>query len=619
MPRARRPRTSPPSASPINARPPWSGTARPASRSPPRSSGRTPAPRTTSTRSRRTAVLAASSEQTGLPLATYFSATKIAWILDNVDGARARAEAGELAFGTTDSWVLWNLTGGPDGGVHATDVTNASRTLLMDLRTLAWDDALLEAFGIPRAAAARDPQLVRGVRRGRGLHSPAPECRSPASWATSRPRRSGRRRSVPASRRTPTAPGNFLIFNTGTEITALRERPDHDGRLPARRRRPGVRARGLDRGDRLAHPVAARQPRHHREGCRTSRSSRSRSTTTAACTSCRRSRGSSPRTGDRTPAASSSASPASRTRATSRAPRSSRPRSRPARCSMPSTPTPGSPLAELRVDGGMVANDALMQFQADILGVPVVRPAVIETTALGAAYAAGLAVGLLEGPRRAARQLAGGHALGAAARCRRIARSACASGSGRSRGRSTGSSDVTSESGQAFVAAIQASSFAIAAPESTASAARAMLLAEPGPDVRLGQRGILRQLPRHESGRGVQQHDVAHRALLARQRAARDGGVGGRVAAAQVVDRRARRARDRRGRGRARAPRRARSPRRGCGRWSRARRARRRRGTPGRSRRGSGRRRRTAAPCRAGRRPPPTPRGAPGCRAGRGS
>src|SRR5699024_73949 len=82
----------------------------------------------------------------GLPLATYFAGTKIAWILENVDGARERAEAGELLFGTTDTWVLWNLTGGPDGGIHATDVTNASRTMFMDLDTLTWRDDILEAF-----------------------------------------------------------------------------------------------------------------------------------------------------------------------------------------------------------------------------------------------------------------------------------------------------------------------------------------------------------------------------------------------------------------------------------------------------------------------------------------
>ncbi|MEO9238464.1 MAG: FGGY family carbohydrate kinase, partial [Jatrophihabitantaceae bacterium] len=87
----------------------------------------------------------------GLPPATYFSGGKIQWILDNVDGVRAAAEAGEAIFGTTDSWLLWNLTGGPSGGVHLTDVTNASRTMLMNLETLDWDDELLALFDIPRA------------------------------------------------------------------------------------------------------------------------------------------------------------------------------------------------------------------------------------------------------------------------------------------------------------------------------------------------------------------------------------------------------------------------------------------------------------------------------------
>ena len=87
----------------------------------------------------------------GLPLATYFSGTKIAWILENVEGAREKAEAGDLLFGTTDTWVLWNLTGGTDGGVHKTDVTNASRTLFMNLETLEWDDEILGIFGVPRS------------------------------------------------------------------------------------------------------------------------------------------------------------------------------------------------------------------------------------------------------------------------------------------------------------------------------------------------------------------------------------------------------------------------------------------------------------------------------------
>ncbi|MGR0321249.1 FGGY family carbohydrate kinase, partial [Agromyces sp. ZXT2-3] len=90
-------------------------------------------------------------QDVGLPLATYFSGTKIVWILENVPGAREKAEAGDLMFGTTDCWVLWNLTGGVDGGVHATDVTNASRTMFMDLESLSWRDDILEAFGVPRS------------------------------------------------------------------------------------------------------------------------------------------------------------------------------------------------------------------------------------------------------------------------------------------------------------------------------------------------------------------------------------------------------------------------------------------------------------------------------------
>src|SRR5215207_7450471 len=89
--------------------------------------------------------------KTGLPIATYFSGPKIKWILDNVDGVRARAESGEVVFGNIDTWVIWLLTGGPDGGVHVTDVTNASRTMMMNLETLDWDDEILGILGVPRA------------------------------------------------------------------------------------------------------------------------------------------------------------------------------------------------------------------------------------------------------------------------------------------------------------------------------------------------------------------------------------------------------------------------------------------------------------------------------------
>ena len=115
--------------------------------------------------------------RTGLPLATYFSGPKLRWILDHDPALRERAEAGELLFGTMDTWLVWNLTGGPDGGLHVTDVTNASRTMLMDLETLDWDDELLACMRVPARDAAGDPPIAR-VRRG---DQPS---RSPASRST---------------------------------------------------------------------------------------------------------------------------------------------------------------------------------------------------------------------------------------------------------------------------------------------------------------------------------------------------------------------------------------------------------------------------------------------------
>src|SRR5581483_7018495 len=117
--------------------------------------------------------------KTGLPLATYFSALKIRWILDNVAGVRERAQNGDVLFGNIDTFLLWNLTGGPNGGIHATDVTNASRTMLMDLETLDWDDELLGLFGIPRAMlpkinSSSHPDAFGTSRTSRPLNTPVP-------------------------------------------------------------------------------------------------------------------------------------------------------------------------------------------------------------------------------------------------------------------------------------------------------------------------------------------------------------------------------------------------------------------------------------------------------------
>jgi glycerol kinase len=132
--------------------------------------------------------------RTGLPLATYFSGLKIRWILENVAGARAEAEAGDLLFGNVDTFLIWHLTGGTDGGVHVTDVTNASRTQLMNLSTLQWDGEMLQDFGIP-AAMCMERRTCQGLE----------ESRLRATWAINKRRWWGRRASSRDRRRIPTA------------------------------------------------------------------------------------------------------------------------------------------------------------------------------------------------------------------------------------------------------------------------------------------------------------------------------------------------------------------------------------------------------------------------------
>ena len=152
-------------------------------------------------------------DATGLPLSTYFSGPKIGWILDNVDGARERAEAGELAFGTIDTWLIWNLTGG--GRRHVTDVTNASRTLLMDLETLDWHEPSARADGHPARDAARDP-LARSEAYGEADgHRARRRADRRASSATSRRRCSARPASSPGEAKNTYGTGCFLLVNTG--------------------------------------------------------------------------------------------------------------------------------------------------------------------------------------------------------------------------------------------------------------------------------------------------------------------------------------------------------------------------------------------------------------------
>ncbi|WP_449281626.1 glycerol kinase GlpK [Leucobacter sp.] len=338
-------------------------------------------------------------EIVGLPLATYFSGTKIAWILENIEGAREAAEAGHLLFGTTDCWVLWNLTGGVDGGVHVTDVTNASRTLFMDLRTLEWRDDILEVFGVPRSMMPeiRSSSEVYGTAESSSLlrETPIAGILGDQQAATF-----GQAAFGAGESKNTYGTGCFLIFNTGQEIVHSR-----NGLLTTV---------GYRLGDGPAHYAL--------EGSIAVTGSliqwlRDQLGIIGSAAEVERLAASVPDNGGVyvVPAFSGLFAPYWRPDARGAIVGLTRYANRAhiARAALEAvafqtrdvldavnadvTAAGGVPLSELRVDGGMVVNDALMQFQADVLGVPVVRPVVAETTALGAAYAAGLAVGFWSG------------------------------------------------------------------------------------------------------------------------------------------------------------------------------------------------------------------------------
>jgi glycerol kinase len=331
----------------------------------------------------------------GLPLATYFSGTKIAWILENVDGAKEKAEAGDLAFGTTDSWVLWNLTGGTDGGVHVTDVTNASRTLFMDLETLEWRDDILAEFGVPRSMMPeiRSSSEVYGTAESSSLlrETPIAGILGDQQAATF-----GQVAFQAGESKNTYGTGNFLIFQTGEEIIRskngllttigykLGDGPTHyalEGSIAVTgsliqwlRDQLGI-IRSAPEVEKLAAQVednggvyfvpafSGLFAPYWRPDARGAIVGMTRYVTKEHI------------------ARAALEAVAYQTRDVLDAVNADA----------------GVDLTELKVDGGMVANDTLMQFQADVLGVPVVRPVVAETTALGAAYAAGLAVGFWSG------------------------------------------------------------------------------------------------------------------------------------------------------------------------------------------------------------------------------
>ncbi|WP_243227121.1 glycerol kinase GlpK [Microbacterium sp. CIAB417] len=327
----------------------------------------------------------------GLPLATYFSGTKIVWILENVEGAREKAEAGDLLFGTTDTWVLWNLTGGIDGGVHATDVTNASRTLFMDLETLQWRDDILADFGVPRSMMPeiRSSSEVYGNAESSSLlrETPVAGILGDQQAATF-----GQAAYDPGESKNTYGTGNFLIFQTGEEIVRSK-----NGLLTTL---------GYKLGDGPAHYAL--------EGSIAVTGSliqwlRDQLGIISSAPEVEKLAESVDDNGGVyfVPAFSGLFAPYWRPDARGAIVGMTRyvNKAHIARAALEATAfqsrevldavnaDSGVDLTELKVDGGMTANDALMQFQADILGVPVVRPVVAETTALGAAYAAGLAVG----------------------------------------------------------------------------------------------------------------------------------------------------------------------------------------------------------------------------------
>ena len=327
--------------------------------------------------------------KTGLPIATYFSGPKIKWILDNVDGVRAKAESGEVVFGNIDTWVIWQLTGGSDGGVHVTDVTNASRTMMMNLETLDWDDEILGTLGVPRAMLPeiKASSEVYGDAKGDLAGIPVAGDLGDQQAALF-----GQTCFAVGEAKNTYGTGNFLLLNTGNEAVQSKS-----GLLTT-----------------LAYKIGDQPAVYCLEGAI--------AITGALVQWLRDNLGlikESPEVEDLAktvddnggvyfvPAFSGLFAPywkgdargviAGLTRYVNKG--------HIARATLEATAwqskevvdamnaDSGVALTSLKVDGGMVYNELLMQFQADVLDVPVIRPTVAETTSLGAAYAAGLATG----------------------------------------------------------------------------------------------------------------------------------------------------------------------------------------------------------------------------------
>jgi glycerol kinase len=337
-------------------------------------------------------------EKTGLPIATYFSGPKIKWILDNVPMARQGADKGEALFGTMETWIIWWLTGGPEGGSHVTDVTNASRTMLMDLQTLQWDEAILQILDIPPQILPRIVPSSDNDTWGTSLKDGPLEATIPVCGALGDQQAAlvGQSCFETGEAKNTYGTGSFLLLNTGTTPIV-----SHQGLLTT-----------------LGYQINDQAPVYCLEG--------SIAITGALVQWLRDNLGlisSAPEieTLAQTvednggayfvPAFSGLFAPYWRSDArgvivglTHYVNKGHIARAVLEACAYQTCDIVNAmnkdsavELSKLKVDGGMVANEVLMQFQSDILNVPVIRPKVSETTALGAAYAAGLAVGFWNG------------------------------------------------------------------------------------------------------------------------------------------------------------------------------------------------------------------------------
>lgn len=328
-------------------------------------------------------------EITGLPLATYFSGPKLTWMFENIPGLREEAQAGKAIFGTIDTWLVWNLTGGLDGGLHITDVTNASRTLMMDLNTLNWDEGMLSILGVPRQVLPEIMPSSAVYGEAKGILSGVPVA---GILGDQQAALFGQACFDPGEAKNTYGTGCFMLMNTGNKAV-----PSESGLLTTVGYKIGEQDVVYALEGSIA--IAGALVQWLRDNLRMVGTASEIETLANTVED----------TGGIyfVPAFSGLYAPywrsdargviAGMTRYTHRG--------HIARAALEATAYQTREVLDamekdsqvklltLNVDGGMVVNSLLMQFQADILNVPVIRPVVSETTSLGAAYAAGLAVG----------------------------------------------------------------------------------------------------------------------------------------------------------------------------------------------------------------------------------